>query len=318
MNGLVLKSTGSWYHLMLDDGNKVDARLRGALRLAGSKSTNPVAVGDKVMAKPEVDGRWVIHEILSRSNHLIRRSVNLSKRTQVIAANMDQAVLICTIADPKPLYGFMDRFLATTEAYDIPAVIVFNKIDLCGEAAMEELQYREAAYGAAGYPCLRVSAVTGEGLEAMVDLLRGKVSLLSGHSGVGKSTLANAIQPGLDLRTTEISAAHGQGLHTTTFAQMHPLDVGGYVIDTPGIRGFGLVNMESAEISHYFPEIFAMKDDCKFSNCLHAEEPSCAVRSAAEEGKLAPTRYRSYLSMLSGDELDEVYRQDHHGPDSGS
>lgn len=294
----------------MDDGQEVDARLRGAMRLSGSRSTNPVAVGDMVVIEPESDDRWVITDIQERRNHLVRRSVNLSKKTQVIAANIDQAVLVNTVVNPKTLYGFIDRFLATTEAYDIPAIIVFNKLDIYQEEDMEELIYQEHAYAAAGYQTLRVSAEEGTGLEEFKSILKGKVTLLSGHSGVGKSTLANAIQSNLDLRTNEISDAHGQGQHTTTFAEMHPLEIGGYIIDTPGIRGFGLVDMEPSEISHYFPEIFQLGKGCKFSDCLHVEEPSCAVRQAQEDGALAPTRYKSYRFMLTDDEGEDPYRHD--------
>ena len=308
MTGRVLKSTGSWYRIQLEDGSLVDARLRGVMRLQGSRATNPVAVGDFVDVEPESEGRYAISAVHERKNHLVRRSVNLSKKTQVIAANMDQAVLVCTIAEPKTLLGFMDRFLATAEAYEIPAVLVFNKMDAYGPAEMDELAYREACYGRAGYPILRVSAATGEGLEALHDILRDKVSLFSGHSGVGKSTLANALQPGLDLKTGEISDAHGQGKHTTTFAEMHPLDGGGFLIDTPGIRGFGLVDMERDQIGHYFPEIFALSEACKFNNCTHEEEPGCAVVAAYEAHQLAPTRYENYLRMLHGDEGDDPYR----------
>lgn len=278
------------------------------MRLQGSRATNPVAVGDFVELEPESEGRYAISNVLERKNHLIRRSVNLSKKTQVIAANIDQAILICTIAEPKTLLGFMDRFLASAEAYSIPALLVFNKMDVYGPSEMEELSYREAAYQRAGYPCMRISAVSGEGLDALRAVLKDKVTLFSGHSGVGKSTLANALQSGLDLRTGEISSAHGQGQHTTTFAEMHPLDFGGYLIDTPGIRGFGLVNMEKDQVSHYFPEIFALSEGCKYHNCTHVDEPHCAVIHAYEQHQIAPSRYENYVHMLNGDEGDDPYR----------
>lgn len=278
------------------------------MRLQGSRATNPVAVGDFVELEPESEGRYAISNVLERKNHLIRRSVNLSKKTQVIAANIDQAILICTIAEPKTLLGFMDRFLASAEAYGIPALLVFNKMDVYGPSEMEELSYREAAYQRAGYPCMRISAVSGEGLDALRAVLKDKVTLFSGHSGVGKSTLANALQSGLDLRTGEISSAHGQGQHTTTFAEMHPLDFGGYLIDTPGIRGFGLVNMEKDQVSHYFPEIFALSEGCKYHNCTHVDEPHCAVIHAYEQHQIAPSRYENYVHMLNGDEGDDPYR----------
>ena len=308
MEALVLKSTGSWYRIQFADGTQADARLRGSLRLSGSRATNPVAVGDQVVAEPESEGRWAISEVKERRNHLVRKSVNLSHKSQVIAANIDQAVLVATVAEPKTLFGFMDRFLATAEAYRIPALIAFNKVDELNEATEAELAYREAAYSQAGYPTLRVSAETGEGLEALREVLQGKVSLFSGHSGVGKSSLANRLQPGLQLRTGAISSAHGQGQHTTTFAEMHPLDFGGFLIDTPGIRGFGLVDMEREELSHYFREIFALSSQCRFGNCLHSDEPGCAVRTAYEANALAPTRYESYLSMLVGEDENDPYR----------
>jgi ribosome biogenesis GTPase len=308
MEALVLKSTGSWYRIQFADGTQADARLRGSLRLSGSRATNPVAVGDQVVAEPESEGRWAISEVKERRNHLVRKSVNLSHKSQVIAANIDQAVLVATVAEPKTLFGFMDRFLATAEAYRIPALIAFNKVDELNEATEAELAYREAAYGQAGYPTLRVSAETGEGLDALREALQGKVSLFSGHSGVGKSSLANRLQPGLQLRTGAISSAHGQGQHTTTFAEMHPLDFGGFLIDTPGIRGFGLVDMEREELSHYFREIFALSSQCRFGNCLHSDEPGCAVRTAYEANALAPTRYESYLSMLVGEDENDPYR----------
>lgn len=308
MTGRVIKSTGSWYRVQLHDGPSVDARLRGSMRLQGSRATNPVAVGDFVELEPESEGRYAISNVLERKNHLIRRSVNLSKKTQVIAANIDQAILICTIAEPKTLLGFMDRFLASAEAYSIPALLVFNKMDVYGPSEMEELSYREAAYQRAGYPCMRISAVSGEGMDALRAVLKDKVTLFSGHSGVGKSTLANALQSGLDLRTGEISSAHGQGQHTTTFAEMHPLDFGGYLIDTPGIRGFGLVNMEKDQVSHYFPEIFALSEGCKYHNCTHVDEPHCAVIHAYEQHQIAPSRYENYVHMLNGDEGDDPYR----------
>ncbi len=308
MTGRVLKSTGSWYRIQLEDGSLVDARLRGAMRLQGSRATNPVAVGDFVDVEPESEGRYAISAVHERKNHLVRRSVNLSKKTQVIAANLDQAVLVCTIAEPKTLLGFMDRFLATAEAYEIPAVLVFNKMDAYGPAEMDELAYREACYGRAGYPILRVSATTGEGLGALHEVLRDKVSLFSGHSGVGKSTLANALQPGLDLKTGEISDAHGQGKHTTTFAEMHPLDGGASSLT---LRAFAVLAWwiwsatKSATTSLKF---FALSEACKFNNCSHEEEPGCAVVAAYEAHQLAPTRYENYLRMLHGDEGDDPYR----------
>jgi ribosome biogenesis GTPase len=310
MKGRVIKSTGSWYKVTLNNQNSVNARLKGNLRLMGSRSTNPIAVGDFVDLIPESEGNFLIEKIHERTNHIIRRSVNLSKKKQVIAANIDQAILICTIDEPKTLYGFMDRFLATAEAYDIPAIITFNKFDIYSKERLAELEYRESAYQVAGYRTLRTSAVSGEGISDLKNLLKDKVSLFSGHSGVGKSTLTNSLQPGLELKTSHISEANKQGKHTTTFAEMHSLGFGGYIIDTPGVRGFGLVDLEDVEISHLFPEIFKFQSECKFSDCKHLEEPGCAVRKAIQMNKIAPSRYNSYLSMLNGDEEEDTFRQD--------
>ena len=310
MKGRVIKSTGSWYKVTLNNQNSVNARLKGNLRLMGSRSTNPIAVGDFVDLIPESEGNFLIEKIHERTNYIIRRSVNLSKKKQVIAANIDQAILICTIDEPKTLYGFMDRFLATAEAYDIPAIIAFNKVDIYSKESLAELKYRESAYQVAGYRTLRTSAVSGEGISDLKNLLKDKVSLFSGHSGVGKSTLTNSLQPGLELKTSHISEANKQGKHTTTFAEMHSLGFGGYIIDTPGVRGFGLVDLEDVEISHLFPEIFKFQSECKFSDCKHLEEPGCAVRKAIQMNKIAPSRYNSYLSMLNGDEEEDTFRQD--------
>ena len=310
MKGRVIKSTGSWYKVTLNNQNSVNARLKGNLRLMGSRSTNPIAVGDFVDLIPESEGNFLIEKIYERTNHIIRRSVNLSKKKQVIAANIDQAILICTIDEPKTLYGFMDRFLATAEAYDIPAIIAFNKVDIYSKESLAELEYRESAYQVAGYRTLRTSAVSGEGISDLKNLLKDKVSLFSGHSCVGKSTLTNSLQPGLELKTSHISEANKQGKHTTTFAEMHSLGFGGYIIDTPGVRGFGLVDLEDMEISHLFPEIFKFQSECKFSDCKHLEEPGCAVRKAIQMNKIAPSRYNSYLSMLNGDEEEDTFRQD--------
>jgi ribosome biogenesis GTPase len=308
--GTVVKATGSWFQVRLDDGTERACRLRGQLRLKGSKSTSFVAVGDRVELEDEGAEQAVIIALHDRKNYILRKSVNLSHKTQVIAANLDQAVLVTTVAEPKTLFGFIDRFLATAEAYSVPAVLVFNKMDALSGADRDELEYREAAYGAAGYRTLRTSAHTGEGLEELRSLLANKVTLFSGHSGVGKSSLANALDPSLSLRTQAVSTAHGQGQHTTTFAEMHRMAGNIDLIDTPGIRGFGIVSMEASEIGDYFPEIFALRSQCRFADCSHTEEPGCAVRDAVEAHTLAPTRYRSYLSMLHGVDDDDPYRQD--------
>ena len=311
MKGTVLKSTGSWYSVMLENGNVLQCRLKGKFRTHGIKSTNPVAVGDHVRVELEDDeSQALITELFDRKNYIIRKSVNLSKRTHIIAANVDQAVLVVSLAAPKTLPGFIDRFLATAEAYSIPAIVVFNKVDLYNEDELADLEYFELVYQQASYKTLITSATENENTNAFKALLKDKVSLLSGNSGVGKSTLVNAVEPMLDLKTQEISDAHQQGMHTTTFAEMFSLSFGGFVIDTPGIRGFGLVDMDKAEIGDYFPEIFRLKSKCRFNNCLHINEPGCAVLEALENHEIAPTRYRSYINMINGTEDDEPYRKD--------
>jgi ribosome biogenesis GTPase len=311
MHGTVLKSTGSWYQVKTDDGEVISCRIVGKLRLRGIKSTNPVAVGDVVDFEME-DGEntGVIKEIHDRRNYIIRKSVNLSKQTQIIAANLDQAILIVTLDFPKTFPRFIDRFLATAEAYNVPGVVVFNKIDLYNEPTLDELEFFTYVYQDAGYKVLHTSVPGLLGLEELKEVLKDKTSLLSGHSGVGKSTIINTIQPELDLKTSEISSSHEQGQHTTTFAEMFDLSFGGSIIDTPGIRGFGLVDMEKEEIGDYFPEIFALKGDCKFNNCLHLEEPGCAVKVAVDAGKLAYTRYDSYVNFVEGTDDEENFRKD--------
>ncbi|QNR22896.1 ribosome small subunit-dependent GTPase A [Croceimicrobium hydrocarbonivorans] len=309
--GLVIKSTGLWYKVQTAKA-LLDCRIRGKIRLQGIKSTNPVAVGDRVLVEVSEteEGHGAITKLLDRKNYIIRKSVNLSKQTQILAANVDQALLIATLDQPKTHLRFIDRFAVSAEAYDIPFVLVFNKTDLYTDEHFEELEFLRIVYEQAGYTVMECSAQSGEGLEELNSLLQSKISLLSGHSGVGKSSLINRIDPNLNLKTRAISEAHEQGQHTTTFAEMHPLAKGGYIIDTPGIRGFGLVNMEPAEMGDYFPEIFRLKGDCKFHNCLHQHEPGCAVKAAVEEHKLAFTRYESYLNFIEGQEDDEPYRKD--------
>ncbi len=311
MQGTVLKSTGSWYQVKTDDGEVLSCRIVGKLRLRGIKTTNPVAVGDRVDFDIEEGvGTGVIREIHDRKNYIIRKSVNLSKQTQIIASNLDQAILIVTLDFPKTFPRFIDRFLATAEAYNIPGVVVFNKVDLYNEAVMDELEFYTYVYQDAGYKVLHTSVPGKLGLEELKEVLKDKTSLLSGHSGVGKSTLVNTIEPRLNLKTSAISKSHDQGQHTTTFAEMFELSFGGRIIDTPGIRGFGLVDMEREEIGDYFPEIFALKGGCKFNNCLHIEEPGCAVKVAVEEGKLAYTRYDSYANFVLGTDDEENFRKD--------
>ena len=315
MKGVVLKSTGSWYQVRdLENRELFDCRIKGKFRVAGIKSTNPLAVGDFVEFELEEkdERQGIIQAIEDRKNYIVRKSVILSKRVHIIASNMDQALLVTTLAQPMTSTGFMDRFLATAEAYSIPTVIVFNKIDVYGEEELMELEYREAVYSAIGYKVLKTSATEGQGLEELKDILEGKTTLLSGHSGVGKSTLVNAIEPELDLRTGEVSNSHRKGQHTTTFAEMYPLTIGGDIIDTPGIKGFGMVNMEKEEISHFFPELFALSKECRFHNCLHVNEPQCAVKEALEANKIAPTRYESYLNQLNDYDEETHYRTTSH------
>tara|TARA_B100000900_G_C20569478_1_gene712611 strand:- start:13 stop:960 length:948 start_codon:yes stop_codon:yes gene_type:complete len=315
VKGVVLKSTGSWYQVRdLESHELFDCRIKGKFREAGIRSTNPLAVGDFVEFEFEEkdEGQGIISSIENRKNYIVRKSVNLSKREHIIASNMDQALLVTTLAQPMTSTGFMDRFLATAEAYSIPTVIVFNKIDVYGEQETMELEYREAVYASIGYIVLKTSATEGQGLVELKNLLKGKTTLLSGHSGVGKSTLVNTIEPKLNLRTGEVSHSHGKGQHTTTFAEMHPLSIGGDIIDTPGIKGFGMVNMEKEEISHFFPELFALSKKCRFHNCMHVNEPQCAVKAALEENKIAPTRYESYLNQLNDYDEETHYRTTNH------
>ncbi|HEY6159657.1 MAG TPA: ribosome small subunit-dependent GTPase A, partial [Bacteroidia bacterium] len=287
MKGTILKSTGSRYIVLSEKGERVDCRVRGKLRLEGIKATNPVSAGDHVLFEMDGPGSGSICELLPRKNYIIRKATNLSKQAHIIAANIDQAFVVVTLAFPRTSTGFIDRFLATAEAYDVPANIVFNKMDIYTEEGLDEVENVTAIYSKIGYRCFKVSAIEGTGTDELIDAMKGKVNLFSGHSGVGKSTLINSIQPGLDLTVGDISEAHGKGTHTTTFAEMHPLSFGGFIIDTPGIKEFGMVNMERTEISHYFPEIFERSKECKFNTCLHVNEPKCAVIAAVESGEIA-------------------------------
>lgn len=313
MTGLVYKSTGSWYLVKNDNGIFFNCRIKGKFRIQGIKSTNPIAVGDIVDFSVEKNGDeeiGVITKIHERKNYIIRKSVNLSKQTHIIASNIDVVFLLVTINNPITTTSFIDRFLVTAEAYGIEAILVFNKIDTLDETSLEEQLYLQAVYSEIGYQCLRVSAKEGKGIETLKDLMRNRVSMFSGHSGVGKSTLVNALDSNLNLKTAEISEQHQQGQHTTTFAEMFDLEFGAKIIDTPGIRGFGIVDMEPEEIGDYFPEFFALKDQCKFNNCLHKEEPKCAVKEALDNDEIPWSRYQSYLQILEGDE--ETYRNDVH------
>ncbi|MBF01611.1 ribosome small subunit-dependent GTPase A [Flavobacterium coralii] len=311
MTGLVYKSTGSWYTVKADDGTFYECRIKGKFRIKGITSTNPVAVGDVVDFDIEENNNGVITNIHERKNYIIRKSVNLSKQVHIIASNIDKLFLLVTINNPPTTTSFIDRFLITAEAYDIEAILVFNKLDTYTREAEDEMLYLKFIYSRIGYKCLKVSATEGKGLDTLKAEMQGNVSMFSGHSGVGKSTLVNALQPSLNLKTKEISEQHSQGQHTTTFAEMFDLDFDAKIIDTPGIRGFGIVDMEPDEIGDYFPEFFALKEECKFNNCLHKEEPHCAVKEALDNDEVAWSRYRSYLQMLEGD--DETYRTDIYG-----
>ena len=308
MHGLVIKNTGSWYTVKTDDGQFVESKIKGNFRLKGIRSTNPVAVGDHVEIVVNQEGTAFITSIDDRRNYIIRKSINLSKQSHIIAANVDQAFLVITVNYPQTSTTFIDRFLASAEAYRVPVILVFNKND---KLNADELHYQEmmmALYGNIGYQCFSVSAVTGESVDRLRPLLQGKVTLLSGNSGVGKSTLINQLIPHANLRTAEISDAHNTGMHTTTFSEMIPVDGGGYLIDTPGIKGFGTFDMEREELTSYFKEIFQFSKDCRFSDCTHTHEPGCAVLKAVEEHYIAQSRYQSYLSMLE-DKDENRYRE---------
>ncbi|MDG1042312.1 MAG: ribosome small subunit-dependent GTPase A [Flavobacteriaceae bacterium] len=313
MTGTVYKSTGSWYSVKTPNGDFYECRIKGKFRIQGIKSTNPLAVGDRVDFDLETSNNTktgVITTIHPRQNYIVRKSVNLSKQTHIIASNIDQVFLLITIDSPPTFTSFIDRFLATTEAYGVTAVLLFNKIDVNDESSQKIVEDLTTLYEGIGYQCLSISAVTGTNLEAVKTLMIGKSSMFAGHSGVGKSTLVNAIEPGLNIKTKEISEQHKQGQHTTTFAEMFDLSFEAQIIDTPGIKGFGVVDMEASEIDNYFPELFALKQGCKFNNCLHLHEPQCAVKSALENNQIAASRYKSYIQILEGDE--EHYRTDNY------
>ena len=313
MQGLVIKNTGSWYVVQTDNGQLFECKVKGNFRLKGIRSTNPVAVGDRVSFIPVDDGSTaLIDDICERRNYIIRRASNLSKQSHIIAANIDQAVLMVTISHPETSTTFIDRFLASAEAYRIPVLILLNKTDLYDEADRKKLDDITGLYQSLDYPCLRLSAKEGIGIDDVRRHLENKISLLSGNSGVGKSTLLNALVPDAEARTAELSMAHDAGMHTTTFSQMFFLPEGGALIDTPGIRGFGTFDMEREEVSHYFREIFQTGRSCRFGNCTHTHEPGCAVLKALEDGGIAPSRYASYLSMLD-DHDEDKYRRGHGG-----
>ena len=305
MRGQVFKSTGSWYQIKAENGEFYSCRIKGKFRMDGIKSTNPVAVGDWVQFELEAqtdDVSGVIHDIEQRKNVIVRKSVNLSKQQHIIAANIDTVFLLITLNNPVTSTVFIDRFLVSTKAFDVNTVLVFNKIDTYDDQELVALEELILVYEKIGYTCLKLSAKALSSCQELIALMKNKTTSFAGHSGVGKSTLVNTIQPGLRLKTSEISTQHLQGQHTTTFAQMHDLSFGGSIVDTPGIRGFGLVDIEKEEISSFFPEFFELKADCKFNNCLHVDEPKCAVLEAYASGEIAMSRYKSYLQILEDDE----------------
>ena len=299
--GIVIKSTGSRYKVRQEQGNITECTVKGKLRVKKIRNTNPIAVGDNVLFEIDTNNSGIITEVLERRNYILRKATNLSKEAQIIAANIDQAFLMVTIILPETPVEFIDRFLATAEAYRIPARIIFNKTDLYGAQELERMEFLISLYSKIGYECYKISLTRGENTELLKSQMTNKISLLSGNSGVGKTTLLNYFNPDLDLKTREISDYHKQGKHITTYPEMHPMPFDGYIIDTPGIRGFGVIDMDRKEIYHFFPEIFRKSRECRFYNCLHLEEPGCAVRLAVENNEINPLRYRSYINILEGD-----------------
>ncbi|OAV69551.1 putative ribosome biogenesis GTPase RsgA [Bacteroidales bacterium Barb6XT] len=310
MHGLVIKNTGSWYTVRTDDGREIESKIKGNFRLKEIHSTNPVAVGDRVTIVVNAEGRAFITDIEARTNYIIRRASNLSKQCHIIAANLDQVMLVATVNYPVTTTIFMDRFLATAEAYRVPVKIIFNKTDRYKEEETRRLEELRVLYTAVGYPCFNLCAKTGEGLEEVRAELKDRVTLLSGHSGTGKSTIINQLVPRTGLRTGDLSEYHNKGMHTTTFSEMIELPEGGFLIDTPGIKGFGIIEVEDTELSHYFPELFAAADGCRFGNCTHRQEPDCAVLQAVEEGRISTSRYKSYLNILA-EKNGSKYREEY-------
>ena len=305
--GLVIKSTGSHYRILYGEGSIIECTIKGKFRAKGLRTTNPVAVGDNIYFEFEKNKRsGIITELLERRNYILRKSSNLSKQSQIIAANIDYLFLMITIIYPETHVEFIDRFLMTAEAYRIPASLIINKSDLYGTEENRRMEHLSSLYGKVGYECFRISIKDKKGLDSLQYRMKGKISLLAGNSGVGKTTLLNTFNPALNLKTEEVSDSHKQGKHITTFPEMHGMPFGGYVIDTPGLRGFGVVDMDRNEIYHFFPEIFRSSHNCRFYNCLHLDEPGCAVRTDVEKGLIDPLRYRSYLNILEGN--DRKYR----------
>jgi ribosome biogenesis GTPase len=307
VQGTVIKSSGSVYGVRAIDGTVVDCRVKGNFRLKGIRSTNPVAVGDNVIFDMREDGTAYIVDILERKNYIVRKASNLSKQSHILAANLDLCFLIVTVSHPVTATTFIDRFLASAEAYRVPVVIVFNKTDLYNNTEQEELEYLTALYESIGYRCLHTSTVTNSGIDTLKEMMQGKTSLFAGNSGVGKSSLVNAISPEIAAKVGEISKTHDTGMHTTTYTEMFEFMPGSYIVDTPGVKGFGTYDMETEEISHYFVEFFELSKDCRYGNCTHTHEPGCAVLEALERGEIAPSRYQSYLSMLE-DKEEGKYR----------
>ena len=301
MKGLVVKSTGSWYRIRLENGEMVDARVRGKLRTTGIRSTNPVAVGDNVQLSQRSEGDWSIDELLDRKNYIIRKATKLSKQTHIIAANIDLALVIVTLKNPKIKFGFLDRMLVTTEAYNIPTLIIFNKIDLLNQEELDYLNQLKKAYTDVGFDMHQVSVLSTEGIEGLKQLIDGKVCSISGHSGVGKSSLLNALTNSETARVTNVSDFNEKGQHTTTFAELYEVNENTFLIDTPGLKSFGLIDMEKEELKDYFPEMVARSSECKFHNCLHINEPQCAVKAAYDNSELPWFRYENYLHFF--DEL---------------
>lgn len=310
VKGIVLKSTGKWYQVSLEDGSTIACRARGKMKLQGLRTTNPIAVGDRVLIDPNFDqeGNGVIYEVMDRINYIVRKSTNLSKQKQMLATNIDNSYLLVTTQSPETHLAFIDRFLVAAESFRIPVTLLFNKIDQYSEDEMKLVDYYISIYEKIGYPCKKISALNKTNIDFLKAEIKDKQVMISGHSGTGKSTLVNALDKNLDLRVGEISDYHQQGMHTTTFAEMHPLESGGYIIDTPGIRAFGIVDLDKDHISHYFPEMREVLGTCKFHNCKHINEPACAIKEMVEREEIDPNRYHTYLQLMHEDET-EIHRK---------